>query len=119
MKNLGKIIIFYLLAILLIGFFYYLSLDNSASNPSSNNITETNTLKIEIVEKYYDNGNIKSKISMRNAEKHGESKYYFESGELKAIRSYSDGDRHGKFITFNKEGGIKRESIWEYNKKVR
>jgi len=86
MKMLSKIIIVYLLAMLLIVILYYLCLNDSVPT-SNNNTIQTNILKVEIVENYYSNGNIKSKISMRNAEKYGESIYYFESGKIKLIKN--------------------------------
>ncbi len=118
--------------IVLVGLlFFYLIFDQSSdvndvkSKNKTSNVKQSNNKNIskskssvEIIEKFYENGNIKSKISMLDGQKHGESQYFFKDGKLKAIKNYKNGNRHGEFITYLNNGDIKKIVHWENNKVI-
>ena len=53
---------------------------------------------------YFDNGNTRQEIEIRNGEKHGKIRIYFENGQLNEIRSYKHNQMDGKWAMYNDHG---------------
>lgn len=50
---------------------------------------------------FYDNGNKRVEMHLRDGEKHGKIILYFESENIQEIRSYAQGLMHGTWMTWN------------------
>lgn len=66
---------------------------------------------------FYDNGNIRISMQVRDGVKEGEVVLYFENGKKKEVRSYKEGNKSGKWITWNKEGNKSALAFYDNNKK--
>ena len=95
----------------------------------------------EIKREYYENGNLKSEISLTNDTPNGISKFYkedgtisreypykngkfhgtlkaYENGKLLTETPYKDGKKDGVFKNYNEEGNLKEETLYIEDKDV-
>jgi hypothetical protein len=81
--------------------------------PEENKV-ETDTVPVIIIsdldareyKEYYDNGNLKLVVELKDGLKHGTMKYYYENGELKIRGQYDDDEPVGKWKYYNEEGNL-------------
>lgn len=71
----------------------------------------------DMKKEYYNNGNLRSIISVNGDIKDGECKYFYSSGELKTKCFYKNGELEGELIQYYKGGGIKELSYFENGKR--
>lgn len=55
---------------------------------------------------YYPNGQVQSKLTFKNHQRHGVCEWYYESGQLKEINNYEYGNPLGPFIRFYENGQL-------------
>jgi antitoxin component YwqK of YwqJK toxin-antitoxin module len=67
-------------------------------------------------EEYFDNGNVKTVMFLKNGEQDSITTLYFDDGKINEIRSFKDGLMHGKWETFNAKGQ-KLAEAWYLNDK--
>ena len=72
------------------------------SYQTENNPADRENIRIE----YYDNGNIRTKIPLRNKLKHGEAIKYYRNGHVQFRINYQDGEKHGTSTQYYKDGKI-------------
>jgi len=65
---------------------------------------------------YYDNGNLKSEITIKNKRKNGPAKKYYTTGELHTIVNYTDNMKEGEAVWYYKSGNPYRITQYENNK---
>ena len=53
---------------------------------------------------YYDNGNLKSVVHLRDNVRDGDASFYWEDGNLKEVLSYVNGRVEGLVRRYNKNG---------------
>jgi antitoxin component YwqK of YwqJK toxin-antitoxin module len=68
-------------------------------------------------EEFYDNGNNKLVMFLKNGEQDSTTLLYFEDGKINEIRSYKNGLRHGKWETYNSKGQKLAEAWYRNDKK--
>jgi antitoxin component YwqK of YwqJK toxin-antitoxin module len=68
-------------------------------------------------EEFYDNGNKKLVMYLKNGEQDSVTTHYFEDNKINEIRSYKNGLRHGKWETFNIQGKKLAEAWYRNDKK--
>jgi antitoxin component YwqK of YwqJK toxin-antitoxin module len=68
-------------------------------------------------EEFYDNGNKKLEMYLKNGEQDSITSLYFENSKINEIRSYKNGLRHGKWETFNFQGKKLAEAWYRNDKK--
>ena len=67
-------------------------------------------------EEFFENGNKKLEMYLKNGEQDSISILYFEDGKINEIRSYEQGLMHGKWETYNSKG-LKLAEAWYRNDK--
>ncbi|MDY6801263.1 MAG: hypothetical protein SVU94_08575 [Bacteroidota bacterium] len=65
---------------------------------------------------YYDNGNLKSEITVKNKSKNGPAKKYYTTGELHTVVHYVNNKKEGEAIWYYKNGQPYRITRYENNK---
>ncbi|MFO7844513.1 MAG: hypothetical protein R6V16_11950 [Bacteroidales bacterium] len=65
---------------------------------------------------YYDNGNLKSEITIKNKRKNGSAKKYYTTGELHTVVNYTDNMKEGEAVWYYKSGQPYRITQYENNK---
>ena len=73
-------------------------------NIKSNEIFIDNKKLSTTLFKYFKNGHLESKVTVKNAILSGESKFWYKNGRVKKIQHYKEGKLHGKFVEFYKNG---------------
>ena len=68
-------------------------------------------------EEFYNNGNQKLVIYLKNGEQDSTTLIYFESGKINEIRSFKNGLMHGKWETYNSKGLKLAEAWYHLDKK--
>ena len=76
---------------------------------------KTDKLISEIRFRYWDNGNIRSQVNLKNNKKDGETLYYFQSGSVKE-KIYYENNKVISYInfTYHKNGKLEKKNV--YNK---
>ena len=64
-------------------------------------------------EEYYDNGNVKLSVGLKNGLKHGVYKEYYENGQLKVRGKYKNDKMDGNWKFYDENG--KQTNEKEYN----
>jgi antitoxin component YwqK of YwqJK toxin-antitoxin module len=68
-------------------------------------------------EEFYENGNKKLEMNLRNGEQDSTTILYFEDGKINEVRSYKNGLMHGKWATFSTRGEKIAEAWYRNDKK--
>lgn len=68
---------------------------------------------------YYNNGNLKSTLDIKNDKIHGEYLEYYENGNLKSKGTFKDDIRHGKFLQYDSLGNIISEEEYQNGNLIR
>ncbi|HOK52465.1 MAG TPA: toxin-antitoxin system YwqK family antitoxin [Bacteroidales bacterium] len=66
---------------------------------------------------YYENGNKRIEMTIRNGELDSTTILYFPDGKIQEIRNYKNGLMHGRWITYNAKGVKIAEANYSYEKK--
>lgn len=66
-----------------------------------------------IIEEFYENGQIKSKKEYKNGVLDGVVEYYFESGEMEIKNQYVDGRLNGFYKIYRMDGSLKYSFTYE------
>jgi len=80
-------------------------------------LNENNETYTGIYYEYYDNGNIRVEMNLKNGIKDGYTNIYFLSGIKKEQRSYKEGEMHGTWITWNELEDKLAEANYNFGKK--
>jgi antitoxin component YwqK of YwqJK toxin-antitoxin module len=65
----------------------------------------------------YPSGIIKSETTLKDGQKHGETKTYFENGKTSEVQNYKNNLMHGKWESFNIDGVQIAEANYKKGKK--
>jgi antitoxin component YwqK of YwqJK toxin-antitoxin module len=68
-------------------------------------------------EEFYNNGNVKRVMFLKNGEQDSTTLLYFDNGKINEIRSYKNGLMHGKWETYNSKGQKLAEAWYSNDKK--
>jgi len=69
--------------------------------------------QVNIEKTYYENGNLKSEITVNNNDKSdGSAKLYYESGKLRTKGFFKEGKEHSIWSIYYENGKLKIESEW-------
>ena len=63
--------------------------------------------QVDSIVTYYNNGNLKSVVHLRDDVRDGEAIFYWEDGNLKEILNYSNGRVEGLVRVYNENGVLK------------
>lgn len=66
---------------------------------------------------YFDNGNLRISMHVKDGVKDGEVILYHKDGQKKELRTYEEGNKSGKWVTWNKEGTKTGLAFYDDNKK--
>jgi antitoxin component YwqK of YwqJK toxin-antitoxin module len=72
----------------------------------------------EYERKYYNNGNLKTVVKLKDYMWDGEFKEFYQTGELYALSYYSQGKLHGKETLFDKSGNVTQVHFFNKGKKI-
>lgn len=67
-------------------------------------------------EQYYDNGQLKSKGSFRNSERHGEWSYWYENGNIWSEGEFKNGKSHGYRRVYHLNGELYYKGTYKNGK---
>ncbi len=62
----------------------------------------------KVKKEYWENGNLKSKISYKDNLKNGEEKYYYPNGKLESVFTYKNGIKEGPYSTYYENGSLEK-----------
>ena len=71
-----------------------------------------------ILNTYYENGNLKEKVSFSNGEKNGLTEVFHSSGVIALRASYLKSREHGLYIQYNEKGIIVSKENYELGNRV-
>jgi len=66
---------------------------------------------------YFDNGNLRISMHVKDGVKDGEVFLYHKNGHKKELRTYKNGNKSGKWVTWNKAGTKTGLAFYDDNKK--
>jgi hypothetical protein len=69
-------------------------------------------------EDYYDNGQLKLSVGLKNGLKHGNFMEYYENGTVKTKGRYKEDQMHGTWSYFNEQGDLIAKKIFEMGKEI-
>jgi len=70
-----------------------------------------------IYKEYFENGNIKIAMSLKDGVKNGITNIYFENGNLNEVYSYKNNQMDGQWLTFNNKNIKTAEANYSMDKK--
>jgi len=88
---------------------------NVENNNKDKNV-QTKEDDARIKKAYYDNGNLKSEITIKNKRKNGPAKKYYTTEELHTIVNYTDNIKEGEAVWYYKSGQPYRITQYKNNK---
>lgn len=59
---------------------------------------------------YYENGQLKHQVILKNSKYEGLATYYFESGKIQSKVYWKDGKKHGKSVVYFENGNVRQEN---------
>lgn len=83
-------------------FFTTISLASFASNKSA-----------EVIEEYYENGQLKIKKEYKDEKLNGKYEEYYENGQLEIEKEYNQDKLDGVYRVYREDGSIRYEFIYE------